>query len=178
MYSLHFILLFVSHSCFSTSDWDLGMPGGPTPEAIQANFQTWLSGPQTTGLIILEHELTDAAVQCFIAAYPLIKQYNWNLKSVATLDGKGAYQNVADDTSTPIPIPLTAAGNGGAGLIAATSTSTSSTPPPPSPTSSAGSKQSAHPGSGAKTGGALGSKSSPIMLSVSTLALVFSLCLI
>jgi chitin deacetylase len=155
------------------------MPGGPTAQSIQANFQTWLSGSQTTGLIILEHELSDAAVQTFEAAFPLIKQYNWNLKSVATLDGKGAYQNAPDDTSGPILVPLTAAGNGGAGLIAATSTSTSSTPPPPSSTSSAGSKPSAHPGSGAKTGGAaLGSKSSPIMLSISTLALVFSLCLI
>jgi peptidoglycan/xylan/chitin deacetylase (PgdA/CDA1 family) len=161
-----------------TGDWALGTQGGPTTQSIQTNFQNWLSGPQTTGLIILEHELSDAAVQCFMAAYPLIKQYNWDLKSVASIDGKGAYQNAPDDTSSPVPIPLTAAGNGGAGLIAAMSTSTSTTPPPPSPTSSASSKQSAHPGSGVKTGGALGSKSSPIMLSVSTLALVFSLCLI
>ena len=176
---MHFILSFVSQSCFSSNDWTLGTPGGTTPQAIQTSFQNWLSGPQTTGLIILEHELTDAAVQCFMAAYPPMKQYNWNLKSVTTIAGLSPYQNAQSDTDNAIAVPLTAAGNGGAGLIAATSTSSSSTPPPPSPTSSASnSKGSAHPGSGVKTGGAVaGSKLSPIMLSVSTLALVFSLYL-
>lgn len=28
----------------STEDWSLGEEGGTTAEAIQANFQTWLTG--------------------------------------------------------------------------------------------------------------------------------------
>ena len=96
MRSSHFIALFVSLILSSTNDWSLGSPGGTTPEAIQANFQTWLSGPKDTGLIILEHELSNASVQCFIDAYPLMKQYNWNTQSVTTLFGGGPYGN--DDT--------------------------------------------------------------------------------
>ncbi|KAF8505849.1 chitin deacetylase [Russula emetica] len=68
-----------------SSDWTLGSPGGTTTQAIQTNFQQWLSGPQNPGLIVLEHELTDGAVQAFQAAYPLMKQYNWTLQSTALL---------------------------------------------------------------------------------------------
>lgn len=176
---MHFAVSFVSHFYFSSQDWTLGAQGGANPQAIQANFQRWLSGPQTPGLVVLEHELSDAAVQCFIAAFPLMKQFNWVLKSVAALGGLGAYQNVADDTSQPTLVPLTAGGNGGAGLIASTSSSSSSTPPPPSPTSSTNaSKATSLPDSKAKNGAAPGLISSPIMLLVSTLALTVSLCLI
>lgn len=179
MLYLHFILSFVSQSHFSSEDWTLGAQGGTTPEAIQANFQTWLSGPQTTGLIVLEHELTNASVQAFIAAYPLMKQYNWDLKSVTTLDSDGPWYNSDDDTSDPTPVPLTAGGNGGAGLIAATSTSSTSTPPPTPTSSSSSSKPSSSPGSNAKKSGAVpGLSSSPIIMLMSTLALASGLYLI
>jgi hypothetical protein len=115
-----------------TSDWSLGEPGGTTPQAVQANLQKWLAGPKNPGLIILEHELSNESVQAFITAYPLIKQNNWTLTSVAELDGLGAYQNAKDDTSPATPELLTAGGNGGAGLT----TSTSSTSTPPNATSS------------------------------------------
>jgi chitin deacetylase len=175
-----FIVSFVSQSCFSSQDWTLGAQGGTNLQAIQANFQRWLSGPKTPGLVVLEHELSDGAVQSFITAFPLIKQFNWDLKSVVELGGQGAYQNAADDTSQPTFVPLTAGGNGGAGLIAAaTPTSSSSTPAPPSPTTSSNSTNaSASPESNAKSGAAPGLDWSPIMMSVSTLALVFSLYLI
>lgn len=176
---MHFAVPFVSHFSFSSQDWTLGSPGGITPQAIQANFQNWLSNPQKTpGLVVLEHELSDAGVQCFMAAYPLIKQFNWVIKSVVDLAGLGPYQNVDDDTSQPTLVPLTAGGNGGGGLIA--STSSSSSPPPPTPTSSTNaSKATSAPDTNAKKNGATpGMSSSPIMLLVSTLALAFSLCLI
>lgn len=169
----------MSHSCFSSQDWTLNTPGGTNLQAIQANFQKWLSGPQNPGLIVLEHELTDQAVQAFMAAYPLMKQYNWVLKSVALLAGLSPYQNAADDTSQPTLVPLTAGGNGGAGLTAAATPSSSSTPPPPSSTSSGSSKASAVPDHSSKKNGAVpGLNLSPIASLVSTLALVFSLCLI
>jgi len=169
----------VSQSCYSSQDWTLGTPTGTNPQAIQANFQKWLSGSQNPGLSVLEHELSDASAQGFIAAYPLMKQYNWNLKSAATLEGLSPYQNVADDTSQPTLLPLTAAGNGGAGLTA-TSTPSSSSTPPPSPTSSSGNSSNTQlPNSGSKKVNAVSRlNSSPIALLVSTLALVFSLCLI
>jgi hypothetical protein len=111
-----------------------------------------------------------------------MKQYNWNLKSTATLAGLSPYQNVDDDTSEPTPVPLTAAGNGGVGLTAAESPSSSSAPPPPpTPTStdSGSSKATALPDSSAKKNGAtLGLNLPPVASLVSTLALVFGLCLI
>ena len=111
----------MSQSGFSSQDWTLDTPGGTTPEAIQANFQRWLSGPKDPGLIVLEHELTNASVQAFMAAYPLMKQYNWVLKPVATLAGLSPYQNTDGDTSHSTLVPLTAGGNGGAGLNVITS---------------------------------------------------------
>jgi chitin deacetylase len=178
MHSFLLCCVIRSHSCFSSEDWTLGSPGGTTLPAIQANFQRWLSGPQTTGLIVLEHELSDQAVQAFMAAYPLMKQYNWVLKSVATLAGLSPYQNAADGTSQPTLVPLTAGGNGGAGLTTA-SPSSSSAPPPSSTGSGSGSKASALPDSSSKKNGAApGLNLSPVMSLVSTLALVFSLCLI
>jgi len=114
-----------------SEDWTLGEPGGITPQAIQANFQTWLSGPKNPGLIVLEHELYNASVQAFMTAYPLIKQNNWTLTSVTELGGQSAYQNVNNDTSPPTSVPLTAGGNGGAGLVASTSSTSTSTPSKP-----------------------------------------------
>jgi chitin deacetylase len=178
MYSLHIIVSFVSESFFSSNDWTLGTQGGTTLQAIQANFQTWLSGPQTTGLIVLEHELTNDSVQAFMNAYPLMKQYNWNLKSTVTVNATSGWFNSNDDTSQPVPLPLTAAGNGGAGLIAATSTSSSTSTPPPSPTSSASSSKSSAGSNAKKSGAAPGLSSSPIIMMVTTLALAFSLYLI
>jgi chitin deacetylase len=170
----------VSQSYFSSEDWTLETPGGTTPEAIQANFQRWLSGPTAPGLIVLEHELTDESVQAFISAYTLMKQYNWTLKSTATLAGLSPYQNVDDDTSEPTFVPLTAAGNGGEGLTATGSPSSSSAPPPPSSTGSGSSKATALPDSSStkKNGATSASNFSPVASLVSTLALVFSLCLI
>ena len=164
----------------SSSDWTLGSPGGTNLQAIQNNFQQWLSGTQNPGLIVLEHELSDQSVQAFMAAYPLMKQYNWVLKSVASLAGLSPYQNAADDKSQPTLVPLTAGGNGGAGLTANGSPSSSSTPPPPSSTGSgSGSKASALPDSSAKKNGAVPVLNlSPVAQLVSTLALVFSLYLI
>jgi chitin deacetylase len=175
------VVLLVSKSCFSSQDWTLGSQGGTTPQAIQANFQHWLSGPQNPGLIVLEHELSDGAVQAFQAAYPLMKQYNWVLKSVALLAGLNPYQNVADDTSQPTLVALTAGGNGGAGLTAGASPSSSSTPPPTSTGSGSGSssKATAAPDNSSKKSGAVpGLNLSPVASLVSTLALVFSLYLI
>jgi hypothetical protein len=154
-----------------TSDWSLGEAGGATPQQVQANLQTWLAGPKNPGLIILEHELSDASVQAFITAFPLIKQNNWTLTSVAELDGLGAYQNVKDDTSPATPELLTAGGDGGAGLTTSTSSSSSSTPPKTSSPST-----SATPNDGVKKSGASPRWHSPrrLTLSVAMLALANS----
>ena len=159
--------------------------GSQVPSHLRTLYffsQKYAPGSQNPGLVILEHELSTGSVQAFINAFPLFKQYNWNLKSLATIEGLTPYQNAPDDTSTPTLVPLTAGGNGGAGLIAAPSSSSTSTPPSPTstPTSADASTASASPASGAKQNGvAPGLRSSSLagLLSLG-LAVVSSLCLI
>lgn len=155
-----------------TSDWSLGEPGGTNPQAIQSNFQKWLSGPKTPGLIILEHELSTGSVQAFMAAYPLMKQTNWTLKSVAELDGQGAYQNAKDDTSPATPVILTAGGNGGAGLVPSSTSASTSTQP--SATNSPSPSVGPAPDNGVKKSSASPRWHPPprLTLSVAVLALV------
>jgi chitin deacetylase len=125
--------------------------------------------------MVLEHELSDASVKAFMTAYPLIAQNGWTMKSVAELDGQGAYQNAKDDTSPAMPVPLTAGGNGGAGLLpSTTSTSTSILP---SPTNSTSPSPSASAAAGVKKSSASSQWHSPcrLTLSVGVLALVNSI---
>ena len=79
----------------STDDWDIGLPGGPTLASIQNNFDRWLTGPKTPGLIVLEHELSDATVTAFINAYPGFAANGWDTVSIADMfpDDGGAYQD-------------------------------------------------------------------------------------
>ena len=139
--------------------------------------QGYASGPKSPGLIILEHELSNESVQAFMAGYPLMKQNNWTLVSVAELNGQSAYQNAASDTSPVTLVQLTAGGNGGAGLTTSTSTSTStqsSTSTSDSHTPSA----SAQSGSGVKKNSASSKWHAPrrLTLSMAVLALVNGIC--
>jgi chitin deacetylase len=145
---------------------------------IRTFLKTRASGPQNPGLIILEHELSTGSVQAFMTAFPLFKQYNWNLQSVASMNGS-AYQNVNGNTAAPTLVPLTAGGYGGAGLLAATTSPTSSstsTPPSPTTSSEAG-RASASPASGAKKNGAASGLRSSSLAGVLSVALALSVCL-
>jgi hypothetical protein len=64
----------------------------------------WLTGPKTPGLIILEHELTNASAQAFIDAYPLMVSQQWQLHSVTTTNGTSPYINSNDANSPVQPI--------------------------------------------------------------------------
>jgi len=97
-----------------TEDWSLGEPGGTTPSAINTSMTQWLTGPKSPGLVILEHELTNASVQAFMSAYPLMKSQGWNLQSAVQIQGLGAYLNSQNSTA-----PVTADG-----VAAGTTTST------------------------------------------------------
>ncbi|KAJ7923398.1 chitin deacetylase [Mycena leptocephala] len=86
-----------------TSDWSLtDTPPGTTAAAINTSMHQWLTGPKSPGLIILEHELSNQSVASFVAAYPVMKQNNWNIVSLAQLIGNNAsYQN-ADNSTSPV----------------------------------------------------------------------------
>ncbi|KAH0839752.1 carbohydrate esterase family 4 protein [Lanmaoa asiatica] len=87
-----------------TDDWTLDqIAPATTPEKIGAQMQTWLTGPKTPGLIILEHELSDLSVASFISAYPVMVANGWKRVSLAQMDGLGAYQNALDSTSPVTP---------------------------------------------------------------------------
>ncbi|KAJ7490921.1 glycoside hydrolase/deacetylase [Mycena latifolia] len=81
-----------------TFDWSL-TSGGTTLETINGSMTQWLTGPKSPGLNILEHELSEQSVNSFIAAYPVMKENNWNLVSLAQLIGNNAaYQNAPSNT--------------------------------------------------------------------------------
>ncbi|KIJ20540.1 carbohydrate esterase family 4 protein [Paxillus involutus ATCC 200175] len=87
-----------------TDDWSLTeVPPGTTAEAIASQMQTWLTGPKSPGLIILEHELSDMSVQTFMDAYPVMVSNGWTRVSLAQMDGLGAYQNAMNSTSPVTP---------------------------------------------------------------------------
>jgi chitin deacetylase len=102
-----------------TEDWTMGSPGGATPESVAASLNTWLTGPKSPGLIILEHELSTDSVAAFIAAYPQMKSTGWNISAVPDALGISWYQNTANDNTTvlsmdvggviPTPTPTTTA---------------------------------------------------------------------
>ncbi|TRM67591.1 hypothetical protein BD626DRAFT_564513 [Schizophyllum amplum] len=83
-----------------TEDWSL-TTGGTTPEKINASMTEWLTGPKSPGLIVLEHELSNASSQAFIDAYPVMLQNGWETVSVVELapNFAGTYQNSEDNTA-------------------------------------------------------------------------------
>ncbi|KAG6332598.1 hypothetical protein ID866_6489 [Astraeus odoratus] len=103
-----------------TNDWSLSDSTSHTSlNRIASQMRTWLTGPKTPGLIILEHELSEKSVQAFINAWDLMVSTGWNLTSVAQMDGTYAYQNawnaispvepaeVGDVSVSPPPTPTT-----------------------------------------------------------------------
>ncbi|KAF9451726.1 carbohydrate esterase family 4 protein [Macrolepiota fuliginosa MF-IS2] len=86
-----------------TEDWSLGA-GGTTIEEVGTQMDSWLSGPKSPGLVILEHEDSTDAVTCFKNAFPKIVAKGWKFVSLAQLLGNGqAYQNSNDADSEVKP---------------------------------------------------------------------------
>ncbi|KAI0719530.1 hypothetical protein C8T65DRAFT_568947 [Cerioporus squamosus] len=127
-----------------TEDWSIGSAGGATRPQVDANLKTWITGPKSPGLIILEHELSNNTVDAFMQAFPLIAQNGWKFESLARLDGGSVYQNSPDDSSDVTPQSV--------GVLAAVS------PSPPAGSSSAGSSSTSSKPSG--TGAASSGSSS------------------
>ncbi|KAG8913290.1 hypothetical protein FRC01_004621 [Tulasnella sp. 417] len=81
-----------------TDDWEI--PEGKNTEShVASEFQKWLTGPKSPGLIILEHELTDSTVNAFIHAYPIMKSNGWDTRNIPDLFGASYYLNALDNTS-------------------------------------------------------------------------------
>ncbi|KZV72118.1 carbohydrate esterase family 4 protein [Peniophora sp. CONT] len=136
-----------------TADWTLTTGDGyTTPAKIHSQFQSWLTGARSPGLIVLEHELSQQSVQAFIDAYPLIVQNNWNIVSVVDIDGNGTYQNAINSTSAILGNSnITSGKNLGSAYALASSMAAASA----SPSATAGSQQASPSASSA------GSSSSP-----------------
>ncbi|KAG8895009.1 hypothetical protein FRB99_000818 [Tulasnella sp. 403] len=131
-----------------TNDWNIGLDN-ITPQSVAANLQTWLTGPKSPGLIILEHELTNDTVSAFInTAWPLIKANGWDHRAIPDLFNEPWYANAQNDqgavvaplnvinaassinlapTSAPPPTQAQAGPTGTAAGAAAASASHSST---------------------------------------------------
>ncbi|KDQ13481.1 carbohydrate esterase family 4 protein [Botryobasidium botryosum FD-172 SS1] len=96
-----------------TNDWMLEDPtDNPdnviTNQTVITNLTNWLSGPKTPGLIILEHELSSSAVQCFIQTYPLHAQNGWITGSIPDTFDQAAFLNSWNATSPVTPLDIAA----------------------------------------------------------------------
>ncbi|KAF9009044.1 hypothetical protein BDQ17DRAFT_1301332 [Cyathus striatus] len=90
-----------------TADWTLAT-GGITRQEIVRHMEQWITGSKYPGLVVLEHETSEGAVDTFIAAYPLIKSNRWNTRSlVQLLDNGDAYQNAhGSDSNDVVPTDI------------------------------------------------------------------------
>ncbi|KZW03178.1 glycoside hydrolase/deacetylase [Exidia glandulosa HHB12029] len=133
---------------YDTEDWSLDTPTPyyPIPK-IQELLHTWLSGPKSPGLVILEHELNDVTVGIFKnTTWPGIQQYGWKPQPIAQMLNSAYYQNAKDNTAAVTPQDniaqsVPAAAGGGTGSSSGGGSS-SSTKPPGSSSSSNGSSSS------------------------------------
>ncbi|KAF5363701.1 hypothetical protein D9756_000624 [Leucocoprinus leucothites] len=111
-----------------TEDWSLGS-GGTTLETIAKQMQEWLSRPKSPGLVVLEHEDSDDALNAFIDAFPKVLESGWKFESLARLFGQGqAYQNSNDNNSEVKPYDIMAGPNNGSMIMAQSSMAASSGP--------------------------------------------------
>jgi len=99
-----------------SNDWQIGEPTGAafTDASVTASLTGWLTGPKSPGLFILEHELSNDTVNCFINTYPLHASNGWISKGIPDVLAHAWYQNAQNATSpmvaldvagTPVPIP-------------------------------------------------------------------------
>lgn len=86
-----------------SQDWNIGA-AGITLQSVEASMVTWLAGPKTPGLMILEHEITANDVTNFMTSYPLMKSNNWTIHSIPELTGSVWYKNSQDDTGAVSPM--------------------------------------------------------------------------
>ncbi|KIK68160.1 carbohydrate esterase family 4 protein [Collybiopsis luxurians FD-317 M1] len=140
-----------------TEDWSL-TSNGTTLQAINASMTTWLTGPKSPGLIILEHELSNQSVTAFESAYPVMKSNGWNLMSVAELvaGNSSVYRNALSvnsgdvtpanilnpDLPTTAPATSTATSTTTTSSSSSKATTSSTTSESASPTSRASSNNS------------------------------------
>lgn len=98
-------------------------------------MKTWelstnsISGPKSPGLIILEHEDSDGALNSFMEAFPKIATNGWKFESLARILGGGqAYQNSFDADSEVKPVNLMAGQNNFTLMAKNVSTTTTASP--------------------------------------------------
>ncbi|KDQ07998.1 carbohydrate esterase family 4 protein [Botryobasidium botryosum FD-172 SS1] len=113
-----------------SNDWQIGdtvdATGVYTDASVTANLTNWLNGPKSPGLLILEHELTNDTVNCFINTYPLHASNGWISKSIPDVFNQPWYQNSQNNTAPMVALD-----------VAGTPPSAVPSPPAPAPTTTA-----------------------------------------
>ncbi|KAG6919432.1 hypothetical protein DXG01_006315 [Tephrocybe rancida] len=84
-----------------TEDWSLTAVNGTNLETIHNSMVQWLAAPKTTGIITLEHEISNLSVSAYMDAFPLIGPAGWKTASLAAIIGDSVYQN-SDDSDSPV----------------------------------------------------------------------------
>ncbi|KAG2013658.1 chitin deacetylase [Coprinopsis cinerea AmutBmut pab1-1] len=70
---------------------------------VRFHLERSILGPKSPGLMILQHEVTDASIDVFMNVFPLIAQQGWEFGSLASVVGdRRAYQNAESSSSDDV----------------------------------------------------------------------------
>lgn len=93
--------------CLMDSGADACPNQGPhTDQGLLNQLTAWFGGSQSPGLIVLEHEHHNRAIQGFKQAYPTLQKAGWKVHNIPDLFNVAWYANAQDNSSKPIPMSI------------------------------------------------------------------------
>lgn len=84
-----------------SGDYNIGHNPQYTFQSVTGNMQQWINGSKENGLLMLEHEISDADVDVFMAMYPQMIAAGWKVQNVAEAFDEWEYTN-AESHDDPI----------------------------------------------------------------------------
>lgn len=88
-----------------TGDWAIGSNAAYTVAGVVDTYTSWLNSTNRAGWIGLEHEASQADIDVFMAAYPIMMAHNWTLGNVAEVNHMWEYANAATGGNTTETAP-------------------------------------------------------------------------
>ena len=85
-----------------SADWAIGHDPKYTVDGVTATMRGWFTGSKSPGLVMLEHEASEADVTVFKNVYGDMLRNGWNVVNVAEAFGSWEYANAASDNATQI----------------------------------------------------------------------------
>ncbi|KDQ13507.1 carbohydrate esterase family 4 protein [Botryobasidium botryosum FD-172 SS1] len=162
-----------------TNDWMLEDPqDNPnnvvTNQTVITNLTNWLSGSKSPGLIILEHELSNSSVGCFMDTYALHAQHGWTTLSIPEVFNQSAFLNSWNQTTSVTPLDIAATPPSSVGPPAPPAAPTTAAAAGAQASSAASTSSSSSKSSSTNGAGSAAAISTAALLGAALCSLVFS----